>query len=187
MLSQLISLNAERNKNKNKKPNILLIMMDDLSISDVGYYGGNIPTPNINLLADNSIRLNYHYTEYVCSPTRAALLSGRYAFKTQLNEVTVLPSREGVNTNLDFISDILSNNGYDTLLSGKWHVGYSSDNLLPFKRGFKKSLYLSQGEIKYRDHYVCTGWSIHLGNGIQEGSINETQLLPQLLNISSEG
>ena len=170
------------------KPNILLILMDDLSISDVGYYGSDIPTPNIDSLANNGIRLNYHYSQPTCSATRSALLTGRYSWRTGLSQVISLPSKQGINPDIPLISDILSDNGYDTLLSGKWHIGYSNDNQLPLSRGFKQALYFTDSHVNYTAHNYHFDWTLAMSPGIIDQEIeNMASLYYQLNNRFPQG
>eukprot|EP01083_Nonionella_stella_P208834 757590_1 len=159
-------------KQQNKQPNIILILMDDLGYSDLGYLGGDIPTPTIDHLAHTGIRLNYHYAENVCSATRSALLTGRYAWKSGLDDVIGPPSSQGIDTSFKLISDVLSNNHYDTLFVGKWHIGSAIDDQLPHLRGFKHSLYFINGQTNYTKHDFCQSWFFVAATGITAGEID---------------
>lgn len=109
------------------KPNILLIMVDDMGYSDIGCYGGEIDTPNIDQLAKNGIRFTQFYNTARCCPTRAALLTGLYSHEAgvgHMNEqVEDLPGYQGeLNNNCVTIAEVLHESGYGTYISGKWHV-----------------------------------------------------------------
>jgi len=148
-------------------PNIIMIMMDDLGYSDVGYYSnyrsGNdysISTPNIERFASEGIKLHQHYSEPICSTTRSSLLSGRYAWRTGLDYPTGLGSLYHTDTSMSLLPEVLQNEyNYKTLMLGKWHVGYAAEDMLPFNRGFDESIWFTLGGLAYYDHTVCTSWS----------------------------
>ena len=103
-----------------RKPNILLVVADDLGWADVGYHGSKIETPHLDRLAKTGIRLEQHYVHPMCSPTRAALLSGRYASRFGCLAATnsrVFPP--GTVT----LASALKSVGYATCITGKWHLG----------------------------------------------------------------
>ena len=107
-----------------RKPNILLIVADDLGWADVGYHGSKIETPHLDRLAKTGIRLEQHYVHPMCSPTRAALLSGRYASRFGCLAATnsrVFPP--GTVT----LASALKSVGYETCITGKWHLGSKPD------------------------------------------------------------
>src|SRR5688572_20488423 len=117
------------------KPNILLIVGDDMGYADVGFHGGkDIPTPNLDALAASGVRFTSGYVSGpYCSPTRAALLAGRYQnrFGHEFN-----PGKgQGMPVNQVTIADRLRGAGYRTALIGKWHVG-SGEGMHPLQRGF---------------------------------------------------
>lgn len=129
------------------RPNILYIMADDLSYSDLGVYGGEIPTPNLDQLATNGMLLTSFYTGLTCSPTRAMLMSGMDSHLSGLG-VMGAPSRpdhqnqDGYLGYLNFrvasLADLMSDAGYNTYMAGKWHLGLD-DNNGAHARGFKRS------------------------------------------------
>ena len=109
-------------------PNIVLIMADDLGYSDIGCYGGEIPTPNLDKLAEKGMRFTQFYNASRCVPTRASLLTGLYAHQAGLGEM-VNPDpqqRPGyigrLNESCVSIAEVLRSAGYQTFMSGKWHV-----------------------------------------------------------------
>ncbi|QHT70006.1 arylsulfatase [Rhodocytophaga rosea] len=111
---------------KDERPNILLIMADDLGYSDLGCYGGEIETPNLDFLAANGLRFTNFYNTSRCCPTRAALLTGLYNHQAGIGEMTTdrkLPGYRGYLTeNTVTLAEVLKDSGYLTAMAGKWHV-----------------------------------------------------------------
>lgn len=142
-----------------KKPNILLIMVDDMGYSDIGCYGSEIDTPNIDRLAQNGIRFTQFYNTARCCPTRAALLTGLYSHEAgvgHMNEqVKGHPGYQGeLNSNCVTIAEVLHESGYGTYHSGKWHVarnyGPGGDKYnWPCQRGFDHSFGTISGAGSY--------------------------------------
>jgi arylsulfatase A-like enzyme len=109
-----------------KRPNIILIMADDLGYSDLGCYGGEVQTPNLDYLAANGVRFRNFYNTSRCCPTRASLLTGLYNHQAGIGEMTNdrnLPGYRGFLTpNTVTIAEVLKSAGYRTAMTGKWHV-----------------------------------------------------------------
>lgn len=108
------------------RPNIILIMSDDMGYSDVGCYGGEIPTPNLDALAMNGLRYTQFYNTGRCCPTRASLLTGLYAHQAGIGRMTGDDGLPGYRGDLSFnavtIAEALKPAGYSTYMAGKWHV-----------------------------------------------------------------
>jgi arylsulfatase A-like enzyme len=125
------------------KPNILLILNDDMGYSDIGCYGGEIKTPNLDRLAENGVKFTQFYNTARCSPSRASLLTGLHPHQTGIGILTYDNGPEGysgdLNNNCVTIAEALKGNGYRTYMSGKWHISKSltspSDSW-PRQRGF---------------------------------------------------
>jgi arylsulfatase len=121
--------------NRGRRPNIVLIMADDLGFSDIGCYGGEIHTPNIDWLAANGIRFSSFYNTSRCCPSRAALLTGQYNHRAGIGHMTDdedLPGYRGYLTdNTVTIAEVLKSAGYHTAMSGKWHVSNTSGQPTP--------------------------------------------------------
>ena len=100
-----------------ERPNIIIIMVDDLGFSDVGCYGGEIQTPNLDQLAANGLRFTQFYNAARCCPTRASLLSGQYAHRVGLQS-----NGRNLGTNCVTIAEALKTAGYQTGMTGKWHL-----------------------------------------------------------------
>ena len=119
------------------KPNIVYIFLDDAGVNDYGSYGNSkISTPNIDRLAKEGILFNQHYSAASnCSPSRSALLTGRYQVRHGLNEVLHPTSTTGIDPNEITIAEALKGQGYGTGIIGKWHLG-SVKQHLPLQHGF---------------------------------------------------
>ncbi|WP_316808256.1 arylsulfatase [Pedobacter agri] len=136
-----------------KKPNIILILVDDLGFSDTGPYGANeIQTPNLNELAQGGLKLKEFYNNSICAPTRASVLTGQYQHKAGVGYFNVnlgLPAYQGfLNKESLTLAEVLKNGGYSTLMSGKWHVGDDQDQW-PNQRGFDKFFGFIGGASNY--------------------------------------
>lgn len=139
------------------RPNILILVADDLGYADLGCYGGNIATPNIDGLASSGIRFSRFHTAPMCAPTRAMLLTGndnhiagigRQALSTQVF------GYEGYLTNrVATIPELLKEDGYHTYMAGKWHLGTDRE-ANPYKKGFEHSFVLLEG---VGNHYNSQG------------------------------
>lgn len=138
---------------KQQKPNIILILVDDLGFSDTGPYGATeIQTPNLNKLASEGLKLKEFYNNSICAPTRASLLTGQYQHKAGVGFFNVnlgLPAYQGfLNHESLTLAEVLKTGGYSTLMSGKWHVGDDKDQW-PNQRGFDKFFGFIGGASNY--------------------------------------
>ena len=142
-------------------PNILYIVADDLGWKDVGFHGSDIKTPNIDKLASGGARLEQFYAQPMCTPTRAALMTGRYPFRYGL-QTAVIPSSHlyGLNTDEFLLPQALKDAGYSTALIGKWHLGHADKKYWPNQRGFDYQYGPLIGEIDYFTHqqHGITDW-----------------------------
>lgn len=137
-----------------KKPNIIIILADDLGWGDVGFHGSDIKTPNIDRLAKEGVVLNHYYTSPICSPTRGGLLTGRYPNRFGLRATVIPPwSSFGVDTTEEFLPQMLAKAGYtNRAVIGKWHLGQASSKYLPLNRGFTHFYGHYNGAINYFTH-----------------------------------
>ncbi|MFT4204208.1 MAG: arylsulfatase [Chitinophagaceae bacterium] len=140
---------------QHKKPNVILILVDDMGYSDIGAYGSEIHTPNIDKLAREGIRLQQFYNNSICAPTRASLLTGQYQHKAGVGYFDVnlgLPAYQGyLNKESLTLAEVFGNAGYNTYMSGKWHVGRdSSGRQWPVQRGFSHFFGFLPGASAYR-------------------------------------
>jgi arylsulfatase len=135
-----------------RRPNIVLIMADDMGFSDIGCYGGEIATPNIDSLARGGLRFNQFYNNAKCCPTRSALLTGLYNHEAGVGNMVEnlgTPSYQGfLNEKCVTIAEALREGGYTTLMSGKWHVGEQRPHW-PRDRGFDRYFGLISGSSNY--------------------------------------
>jgi arylsulfatase A-like enzyme len=135
------------------KPNIVYIVADDLGWKDVGFHGSDIKTPNIDELAKTGARLEQFYAQSMCTPTRAALMTGRYPFRYGL-QTAVIPSGHtfGLATDEWLLPQALKEAGYETAIIGKWHLGHADRKYWPRQRGFDYQYGPLIGEIDYFTH-----------------------------------
>ncbi|ALX47834.1 arylsulfatase [Lentibacillus amyloliquefaciens] len=147
----------------NQKPNVLLILNDDMGYSDIGSYGGEIDTPNLDKLAADGIRFTQFYNTARCSPSRASLLTGLHPHQTGIGILTYDSGPEGyagdLNKKCVTIAEVLKHSGYKTYMSGKWHVAKDleepSDNW-PLQRGFDEFYGTIIGAGSYYDPNTLT-------------------------------
>lgn len=134
-------------------PNIVYFLVDDLGFADVGFNGSQeIRTPNIDQLARSGAILDSFYVQPVCSPTRAALLTGRYATHTGVYTVVRPGAPWGLPLAERTLPQALHEAGYETALCGKWHLGESQPDYLPRRRGFDHQYGHMFGMIDYFTH-----------------------------------
>jgi arylsulfatase A-like enzyme len=143
------------------KPNIILIMVDDMGWSDIGCYGGEIQTPHIDALAKNGLRFKQFYNTARCCPTRASLLTGLYSHQAGIGQMAEdpenadafhwgTPGYQGfLNRNCVTIAEVLKGNGYHTYMTGKWHVGMHGAEKRPLQRGFERYYGILAGATSY--------------------------------------
>ncbi|GIX03269.1 MAG: arylsulfatase [Planctomycetaceae bacterium] len=132
------------------RPNILVILADDLGYSDVGFMGGELATPHLDSWARQGTVLKTHYVLPVCSPTRAALLTGRYPIRYGLQEKVVRPwATYGLALDELTLAEALRRAGYTTAIVGKWHLGHYKPDYLPTRRGFDFQYGHYNGAIDY--------------------------------------
>lgn len=136
------------------KPNIIHIVADDLGWKDVGFNGAtDIRTPNLDALAKGGARLTQFYTQSMCTPTRAALMTGRYPFRYGLQTIVIPgPANYGLDTTEYLMPQCLKAAGYTTAIIGKWHLGHADIKYWPRQRGFDYQYGAMIGELDYFTH-----------------------------------
>ena len=136
------------------KPNVLVILVDDMGFSDIGCYGGEIPTPNLDNLAKNGVRFTQFYNTGRCCPTRASLLTGLYPHQAGVGHMMDdhhFPGYSGrLNDRCATMGEVMQPAGYATAMCGKWHVGQHA-GVVPWKRGFGRTLSASVGGFYFPD------------------------------------
>ena len=135
------------------RPNIVYFLVDDLGHTDVGFTGGkDIKTPNIDKLAKSGAILDSYYVQPVCSPTRSALLTGRYVIHTGVYSIVRPGAPWGLPLAERTLANALSDAGYATAITGKWHLGEFESAYTPTHRGFAKQYGHMFGAIDYFTH-----------------------------------
>ena len=153
-------ISCETDEQQDTKPNIILIMSDDMGYSDIGAYGGEINTPNLDQLASNGLRFTQFYNTSRCCPTRASLLTGLYPHQAGIGHMVydsgTSAYRGDLSHNAVTIAEVLKQAGYSTYMSGKWHVTpYVIENPdkenWPKQRGFDRFFGMIAGAGSYYD------------------------------------
>jgi arylsulfatase A-like enzyme len=145
-----------------KKPNIVLFLADDLGWADVGFHGSEIRTPHIDALAERGVVLDQFYVQPTCTPTRIALMTGRYPFRCGGQVCVLRPyHKHGVPLDERFLSQALQQAGYKTSITGKWHLGLARRTYWPSSRGFDLQYGCLGGAIDYFTHegYGVLDWN----------------------------
>ncbi len=120
------------------QPNVVILLADDLGWADVGYHGGEIETPSIDRLAQEGVQLDRFYSAPICSPTRAALVTGRDPLALGIAYDQIHPwYNAGLAPDALTIADVFKADGYQTGLVGKWHLGHTTEHHLPNAQGFE--------------------------------------------------
>ncbi|MCW1923704.1 sulfatase-like hydrolase/transferase [Luteolibacter arcticus] len=137
-----------------RKPNVLVIVADDLGFADVGFNGGTIPTPNLDRLASTGVNLTGFRAAPMCSPTRAGLMTGRWPLRFGMMRAVVPPwSKYGLPPEENPLAELLAPAGYEQRgLAGKWHLGHARREFLPLAQGFTSFYGHYNGAIDYFTH-----------------------------------
>ncbi|MCI0682786.1 MAG: arylsulfatase [Gemmataceae bacterium] len=160
------------------KPNIVIFLLDDLGYTDVGLNGGDIKTPSIDKLAARGVKLGSFYVQPVCSPTRAALLTGRYPMRHGLQVGVVRPwAQYGLPLEERTLAQALKSVGYVTALIGKWHLGHFQRAYLPTARGFDHQYGHYNGALDYFTHIRDGGFDWHRNDKVCRDEGYTTKLL----------
>ncbi|MCX6895176.1 MAG: arylsulfatase [Verrucomicrobia bacterium] len=135
------------------KPDIIFILADDLGYADVGWHGSDIKTPVLDQLAASGAKLEHLYAMPVCSPARAALMTGRYPIRTGLQMNIIRPtSKYGLPLEERLLPQALREAGYTTVMCGKWHLGSFEKAYWPNQRGFDHWYGFLEGSEDYFTH-----------------------------------
>lgn len=148
-----------------KKQNILFILADDLGYNDVDFHTPNrsvVLTPNLRRLAQGGVRFTNHHVQPFCSPTRAALMTGRHVLRYGLQNTVIWPQDAwAIPMNETFLSQILHDAGYYTAYFGKWHLGFYKKKYLPMNRGYDEQYGYYLGGEDYWTHMRNDGLDWH--------------------------
>lgn len=152
MLAIVVTMGVHAQNKATKKPNIIIILADDMGYSDINCFGSDIQTPNINAMAKTGLVMTNFYNASRCCPSRASLLTGLYQHQAGVGDMVntrTEPAYQGyLNHNCVTIAEALKTGGYNTYMAGKWHVGTAPENW-PVKRGFDHYFGLIDGAGSY--------------------------------------
>jgi arylsulfatase A-like enzyme len=137
-------------------PNVILIVADDLGWNDVGYHGSEVRTPNLDRLAGSGVKLERHYVFPTCSPTRAALLTGRNPSRFDILGPIDGRSAQSLPPGTATLAEVLRSRGYATAMIGKWHLGLRPD-VGPRRYGFDTSYGYLHGQVDPETHRYKNG------------------------------
>lgn len=207
LLFVMLAAHAEsREQTVAPRPNVLLIVADDLGYSDLGSFGGEINTPNLDSLANTGLKLTNFYAAPTCSPSRAMLLSGMdnhlVGLGTQkyywAEEQKGRPGYEGyLNNRFVTVATRLKDGGYHTYMAGKWHLGYDEASY-PSTRGFEESFALLEGGASHLDqrgvipnaakaHYLKNGKPVDLPKDFFSSEFYTDTLINNIENNRTDG
>ena len=160
--------------------NVVFMMADDLGWNDVGYHGSEIRTPHVDSIAERGVQLNRYYASPLCSPTRAALLTGRiplrYGVDRPIETIGGLPETERL------LTDVLKAAGYETAIVGKWHLGLAHVKYHPHNRGFDTAYGHLGPAVDYWTHIWDGGLDWHLNGNV----LNEEGYTTDLIGKAAE-
>ncbi|MDP6354101.1 MAG: arylsulfatase [Planctomycetota bacterium] len=167
-----------------RSPNIVVILVDDMNWHHPGFNGGPASTPNLDRLANEGTRLTQFYVHSVCSPTRAAFLTGRYPFRNGMEERSHGNDVAGMLTDERTLAEALHETGYFTAIIGKWHLGNWHNRHLPRQRGFDHQYGLYGALIGYygkaRERYY--DWHRN-GQTIREEGYSTDLIAREFVNV----
>jgi arylsulfatase A-like enzyme len=179
VVALFVNSHASAAQARSTKPNIVFILADDLGREDCGFMGGKeIKTPHLDKLAAAGARLDAFYVLPVCSPTRAALMTGRYPMRHGLQVGVVRPwAQYGLPLEERTLAQALRQAGYATAIVGKWHLGHFAPEYLPTRRGFDHQYGHYNGALDYFTHIRDGGFDWHKNDKVNRDEGYGTHLL----------
>ena len=184
-----MNVNAQSFTSQNKKPNIIVILTDDMGFSDIGCYGSEINTPNIDLLAKNGVRFSHFYNTARCSPSRASLLTGLYPHQAGMGHLSTENYTEDgyvddLSKNAVTMAEVFKSSGYATYMTGKWHIAKDIVNQndrsnWPMQRGFQRYFgtlngsgsFYDPGTLVSNNTYITPGNNFYYTNAITDTAV----------------
>jgi arylsulfatase A-like enzyme len=159
------------------RPSFVFILSDDMGWADIGYHDSEILTPNLDRLADSGVRLEWHYVNPACSPTRAALMTGMFPSRFGIKGAIGGKSKQCLPLGVITLPALLSKCGYRTHISGKWHLSLTKE-MGPTKYGFQTSYGYLHGQIDpYTHHYKFGDQTWHRNDELMEEEGHATDLI----------
>ncbi|MCX6136435.1 MAG: sulfatase-like hydrolase/transferase [Ignavibacteriales bacterium] len=176
-------------QSKNKRPNILVILTDDMGYSDIGCYGSEIRTPNIDRLTRNGVRFTRYYNTARCSPSRASLLTGLYPHQAEMGMLSTenykeQGYRDDLSKNAVTMAEVFQQAGYSTYMTGKWHIAKDmtkdgDKSNWPCQRGFQRFFgtlngsgsYYDPGTLISNNTFVPPGKNFYYTNAISDTAV----------------
>jgi arylsulfatase B len=150
-----------------ERPNVIVFLADDLGWADVGYHGGPIDTPSLDRIANEGVQLDRFYTTPICSPTRAALMTGRDPIRLGVAYAVIMPwSVAGIHPAEHFMPQSFQSAGYQTAMVGKWHLGHAQQTYHPNERGFEHFYGHLHTEVGYFPPFANQGGKDFQRNGV---------------------
>jgi arylsulfatase A-like enzyme len=160
--SALMQISTASPKPAAARPNIIYLLADDLGGDDVSWRDQEIKTPHLEKIANAGAKLDHYYVQPVCSPTRAAFLTGRYPFRYGFQTGVVRPwAQYGLPLEERTLAQGLKDADYETAISGKWHLGHFKPEYLPTRRGFDHQYGHYNGALDYDTHVRDEGFDWH--------------------------
>ena len=150
------------------RPNVVVIVADDLGWADVGFHGNQIiDTPSLDRIAAEGAQLNRFYTTPICSPTRAALMTGRDPIRLGVAYSTIMPwQNNGIHPDETFLPELFLSAGYQTAMVGKWHLGHAQQSYHPNSRGFEHFYGHLHTEVGFYPPFASLGGKDFQRNGV---------------------
>ena len=150
------------------RPNVVVIVADDLGWADVGFHGNRIiDTPSLDRIAAEGAQLNRFYTTPICSPTRAALMTGRDPIRLGVAYSTIMPwQNNGIHPDETFLPELFLSAGYQTAMVGKWHLGHAQQSYHPNSRGFEHFYGHLHTEVGFYPPFASLGGKDFQRNGV---------------------
>jgi len=150
----MLSILQSEVSSESRRPHVLFVVVDDLGWNDVGFRSHVIKTPTIDKLASEGIILDQYYVQEVCSPSRAAFMTGRYPLHNTVRNWLKTEHPVGLPLNETLMPQHFKNSGYATHAIGKWHLGFYTWEHTPTFRGFDSFYGFYSGGEDYNNHYV---------------------------------